>query len=868
MRELMGLRSVASSGGAGESEKRTAKLLLAGVCWWCGISVVAAAGLGPRTGNDTLRMPPIAATSKYTTENAFGDLSFTFPMMVVTPPHETNRVFVVEQGGMIVVIPNLNQPARNVFLDIGDRISYGRPEDEGGILGLAFHPNYATNGYFYVYYLCNTATADGSGRHDRLSRFKRSQSDPNKADPNSEVILFSQYDEKFNHNGGTILFGPDGYLYLSLGDEGHPDDIYDNGQRIDKDFFSAVIRIDVDRRRGSLPPNSHPALQGKTNYWIPPDNPFVGATSFNGQPVDPARVRTEFYAVGIRSPWRMFWDVPTGNLYLSDVGENSGEEFNVIVKGGNYGWPYRLANGDGPKAAQAPAGFTSIPPLLTYDRGESGPTVGRAAIGGVVYRGARFPELNDAYICGDYYAGNVWKIRNSGNSLQEWTFLTALPQFHLVSFGTDPRNGDVLICDVADGEVKRLIPTPNPDLVPLTLADTGAFADLQTLEPNPGIVPYDINVPFWSDGAIKKRWFSIPNAQAKIRAHSGGRWTFPEGTVFIKHFELELVKGDPASRRRLETRFLVRNSEGVYGVTYRWNDAQDNATLVPEEGANATFTVNDNGIVRQQTWHFPSRNECLTCHNPVAGHVLGVNGPQMNRTFDYGTFSGNQVRALARAHYFSGGPSYGKKLVSMSNTRASRESRVRSYLSANCSQCHRPGGFGRALWDARYSTPRSRSGIINGGLTDMLGDPANRVIAPKSPEHSMILQRMITSNPNLRMPPLASNVADDDAMRLLTNWIQALPKRSVPLRVRITHPRVRTTHRQILSIRGTAVGDNLARIVYRLNTGEEQIATGANQWSAEIILAPGVNYITAYAEDNAGKRSPPARKRLRYVDDR
>jgi uncharacterized repeat protein (TIGR03806 family) len=833
------------------------------LCCFTGFSVMAA-GLGPRAGNDFLRMPPGTAAHAYTTENAFGDLSFDLPMTVAAPPGERNRIFVAEQGGKIILIPNLNQPSRTVFLDISDKISYGRPEDEGGILGLAFHPNYAANGHFFIYYLCNTATSDGTGRHNRLSRFTRSRNDPNKADAGSEVILFSQYDEKFNHNGGTILFGPDGYLYLSLGDEGHPDDMFDNAQRIDKDFFSAVIRIDVDNRPTSLAPNPHPALGARANYKIPRDNPYVGATSFNGRVVDPTRVRTEFYAVGIRSPWRMFWDFPTDTLYLSDVGENEGEEINVIVKGGNYGWPYRLANGPGPKIAEEPSGFESIPPLLTYERGESGPTVGRAAIGGVVYRGANYPDLNGAYIFGDYYSGNTWKLRNSGNSLQEWTFLTTLPQFHLVSFGTDPSNGDVLICDIVDGQVKRLVPNPSGSFIPPTLAQTGAFADLQTLEPHPGIVPYDVNAPLWSDGALKQRWFSIPDPNAKIRPLANGQWEFPSGSVFIKHFELELLKGDPASRRRVETRFLVKGADGFYGVTYRWNDAQNDAALVPEQGDSQSFTINDNGVLKQQTWRFPGRNECVTCHNPIAGHVLGLNGPQMNRTFDYGDFSANQIQALARAGYFAGNATTGRKLVNPSNRSANLESRVRSYLAANCAQCHQPGGFGRSPWDARITTPTARSGLINGSLSDTLGDATNRVIAPKSPEHSVLLQRMATLDPSHRMPPLASSVADEEAMQLITDWINSLPRRRIPLNVRITNPRSPSASEQVITLRGTARGDNLARVVYSVNDGPEEIATGAAAWSAELQLEPGVNRITVYAVDNTDQRSRAVRKLLKY----
>jgi len=766
------------------------------------------------------------------------------------------------------VITNLNQPTRTVFLDISDRIAYGQPEGEGGTLGLAFHPGYATNGLFFVYYLCNTSTADGSGRHDRLSRFTRSRTDPNRADPSSEVVLFTQYDEEFNHNGGTLLFGPDGYLYITLGDEGYPDDVYDNAQRIDKDFFSGVMRLDVDHRRGSLPPNPHSALQGHTNYWVPPDNPYVGATTFNGLPVDPTRVRTEFWAVGLRSPWRMYWDLPTGNVYLSDVGEvgrinNHSEEINLIVRGGNYGWPYREADAPGPKVDQAPPGFDSLPPLITYERGNSGPYVGRAAIGGVVYRGANYPELNGAYIFGDYFSGNVWKLRHSGYNISEWRFLTAESQGHIVSFGTDPRNGDVLLCDVIDDQVKRLVTVPDTDLSPATLADTGAFADLQTLTPNPGIVAYDVNVPFWSDGALKRRWFSIPNPNDKITAGPAGAWNFPAGTVWIKHFDLEMVAGDPSTARRVETRFLVRNAAGVYGITYEWNDSQDNATLVPFEGKDRTFTINDHGVIRDQTWHYPGRNECTSCHTPVAGYALAFNSEQLNREASYPGGKQNQIQALTQAGYFKVPVrAGGRPLVSATSAHATLETRVRSYLAANCSQCHQPGGPARSLFDARFTTPTARAGIVNGGLSDNLGDPANRVVAPRSPEHSVLLARISTTDPRLRMPPIASTELDQESIALVTQWINTLPMKRHPLAVRVTAPRAMRVSQQVTTVRGTASGDNLARVVYTLNGGPEQEASGAIQWSAELTLQPGANTFIVTAVDDSGGRSHPVKKVL------
>ena len=175
------------------------------------------------------------------------------------------------------------------------------------MLGLAFHPGYATNREFFLFYTVNSSTAQGANtRHDRLSRMLTSAEDPNLADPSTEVILIEQQDDASNHNAGDLHFGPDGYLYVAVGDEGSGNDSLQNSQRIDRDFFSTILRIDVDERPENLPPNPHPANQKSPNapipYRIPIDNPWVGATQFNGIPVDPDAVRTEFYAVGLRNP--------------------------------------------------------------------------------------------------------------------------------------------------------------------------------------------------------------------------------------------------------------------------------------------------------------------------------------------------------------------------------------------------------------------------------------------------------------------------------------------------------------------------------------------------------------------------------------
>lgn len=605
-----------------------------------------------RVPNATLSLPDQPQVMGYTTTNAFPGVSFAGALALVSPPGETNRLFVVEKTGRIQVITNLASPTKTQFLDISSKVNAG---DEGGLLGLAFHPGYATNRQFFVFYTLDTTTVEGTGLHDRLARFEASPGDPNAGLPDSEVPLITQFDRASNHNGGDLHFGPDGYLYVALGDEGAGGDAYGNGQRIDHNFFSGILRLDVDPRPGSLPPNLHPAVHtnaaGAAHYRVPADNPFVGVTSFNGLSLNPGSVRTEFWAVGLRNPWRMSFDPLTGLLYCGDVGQGVREEIDIIEKGANYGWSFR--EGTIPYAGTPPVGATFREPILDYTRtGTPGDPVfqGECVIGGVVYRGDRIPELTGHYIFGDYISGRIWALRYDGTNATGFRQLT---DFRPVGFGVDPANGDVLIVG-GSSAIQRLVYSSEliGEPLPPTLADTGAFGDLANLTPEPGIVPYDINTPFWSDHARKYRWFSVPDTNLTIGFHPTDNWSFPAGSVWIKHFELELTNGVPESARRLKTRFLVRNADGVYGVTYRWSDSVTNAVLVPPGGMDEAFVINDGGSLRTQVWHYPSRTECVRCHTPAGGLALGFNTPQLNRSHDYAGTLASQLLALSDAGYF------------------------------------------------------------------------------------------------------------------------------------------------------------------------------------------------------------------------
>jgi uncharacterized repeat protein (TIGR03806 family) len=737
--------------------------------------VVVAGSLGAqlvRQANGTLTLPAAPPSTGYALTDAFPSMTFSEPIAVATPPGETNRLFVVERPGRIQIVSNLTTtPTKTLFFDITSRVT---EDGECGLLGLAFHPQFATNGFFYVTY----STSHGDGTYQQLvSRFTAVG---NTVNVNTEVVLISQFDQASNHNGGDIHFGPDGYLYYSIGDEGGANDQFNNSQRIDKDFFSGILRVDVDRKVGSLEPNTHPsviinATTLHANYAIPPDNPFVGATSFNGFAVTPSAVRTEFWAVGLRNPFRFSFDSATGLLYCGDVGQDQREEVDIIVKGGNYGWNYIEGNIPGPRTPPGNIVWSPIAPIWVYDH-----TVGNVITGGVVSRGSRLSQLYGTYIFCDEGSGRLWSLKKD-DVTGVYSVTQLLAESPLVAFGMDPSNGDVLACNIATGHIRRLVASTVTGSFPATLSATGAFSNLTTLTPNPGIVPYDINVPFWSDYAIKSRWFSIPSLAPKFTFAATGNWTLPVGTVWVKNFDIESTRGNPATARHLETRFIVKTTDGVYGVTYKWRADQTDADLVPENGDTSTFSVTVSGQPVSQTWIFPARASCLNCHTYVGGYALGFNTAQFNHTTTYNGVAQNQIDALSAAGYFTAPVTSTSTLTRLANgtdTTQSLEWRARSYLSANCAQCHQPGGPALGSWDARHSIKTANAGIVNGSLSNNLGDSNNRVVVPGDLAHSVMYQR-INAAPGtgtIHMPPIASNERDLVSIQLIADWIQlALP---------------------------------------------------------------------------------------------
>ncbi|RYD30349.1 MAG: hypothetical protein EOP86_20170, partial [Verrucomicrobiaceae bacterium] len=627
------------------------------------------------------------------------------------------------------------------------------------------------------------------------------------------VPLITQRDGAGNHNGGDMAFGPDGYLYISVGDEGPQRDGADNARRIAKDFFGGILRLDVDRKPGSLPPHAHDESSTTAagdsaitpdSYAIPPDNPFLplaqgtGNATYNGFTFPKTAIRTEWYAIGLRNPWRMSFDPLTGRLFCGEVGQDAWEEIDIITPGFNGGWSWREglhAHSPANPPATPPAGWTSDPPIYEYSHSSGGgnPVIsGSSVTGGVVYRGDRLPELAGKYLFCDFNTGFIVALTEqpdgrwgggSGGLGQRLATETGVS-----GWGYDPRNGDALLCDLTGGQVKRLARSGTTGAQPpATLSATGAFSDVATLAPAAGLVPYAPNVDFWSDHAVKTRWFAIRNLTDTVGFSADGPWTLPAGMVWVKHFDVDTTRGNPATRRRLETRFLVKTPTDVYGLSYQWRDDQSDADLVPEDGLSAAVPASSPA----QTWRYPSRAECRSCHTPAGGYALSFNTPQLNRSHPYGAETLNQIAALSAAGYFSAPVSGVHTLPAFAaagDEDASLEWRVRSYLAVNCVQCHQPGGASSGYWDARAATPTDLAQLINGPLVNDGGDPANRWCVPGDLDHSMILDRLRGDSGVPRMPPLATLERDTAAETLLTRWItKALPARQSQAQWQATH---------------------------------------------------------------------------------
>ena len=657
--------------------------------------------------------------------------------------------------------------------------------------GLAFHPDYARNGWLYLGH--NGGFGDGTNR-SRVSRLTVPREPTGVVDPQSEQVVIEWISD--GHNGGDLVFGKDKMLYFTSGDGTTDSDINLTGQRIDL-LLSKVLRIDVLN-----------APAGKT-YTVPADNPFLTTPG----------ARPETWAHGFRNPWRIAADKLTGHIWVGENGQDLWESVKLVERGANYGWSaYEGSHAFYPNRALGPGKLSK--PVAEHHHVEA-----RSLTGGMVYHGQKLSGLRGAYLYGDYSTGRIWGIRHDGTRVL-WQGEVARTTCKITAIGED-HDGEPIIVDHA-GLFYRLEPTTietRSASFPTKLSETGLFASTKNHRLNPAVIPYSVNSQLWSDGANKERFLALPPGTQIDFTHQRS-WGLPDGVVLVKTFSLETTVGKPATNRRLETRVMLKQNSEWAGYTYRWNDAQTDATLVADAGVDEEINIRDAnapGGVRKQTWHYPSRAECLVCHSRASTFVLGLTESQMNRDHDYNGVRANQLVVLEklgllrtrtsdyeRDRFFREAKASGtddkttnelwNKQAPMANQRAQNQhnaflprnpenlrrlanpydekapvdARARAYLQSNCAHCHVEAGGGNAQIDLEFSTPLANTRLLD--VKPLHSFPAladGRLIAPGAPEHSVLLQRVGTRGPG-QMPPMATSMTDEKATKLLADWIRSL----------------------------------------------------------------------------------------------
>ncbi|AMV40264.1 PQQ-dependent sugar dehydrogenase [Planctomyces sp. SH-PL62] len=629
----------------------------------------------------------------------------------------------------------------DVLLDFGpETIAYG----------LDFHPSYAENGLLFVG--VNTRKADDV-HVTRVVRYTVDRRPPFAIDPASALTIIEW--ESNGHNGGDVAFGGDGLLYVSSGDGTADSDLDDRGQDLTH-LTAKILRIDVDR----------PAPGAA--YATPPGNPFVHIPG----------ARPETWAIGLRNPWRLSYDKATDQLWTGVNGQDLWETANLVERGANYGWS--ATEGSRPfladrKLAHAPL----TPPTVEHHHAEA-----RSLTGGLVYHGAKHPELKGAYIYGDYSTGKVWAVKVEGGRKVFHREIADTP-FQLTGFGLDSA-GELILIDHRTA-FHRLVPSPPEDVeaasrFPRKLSETGLFASTPARTPAPGAVPYDVNSPLWSDGALKERFLVVPGLEKIEYAETNG-WTFPDRTVLVKTFLYDLSGDGRDIPAPVETRLLVKEQGEWVGYTYAWNDERTDAALVDKSGLDRTFdVVAGNGGKRAQVWRYPSRAECMVCHSRASNFVLGPSTPQMNREYDHGSGPEDQIDRLQRLGYFANDPPARAERARLADPRdpaAPLDARARAYLHANCASCHVEAGGGNAAIDLSAGAPPHRLGIDMTPRQDALATPGAKILAPGDPDGSTLLSRMAFRGSG-QMPPLATDQVDEDAVAMLREWIARLPGSGPP----------------------------------------------------------------------------------------
>ena len=728
----------------------------------------------------------------YRAIRAYTNLSPSFPIMVRAVPGTDQLMYLTQPSPYAPTA--LWRVKDDPSVKTADAVKLFDTPNDGVAYDFTFHPKFTENGYMYVGW-------NGSGKgvrknkFSRITRYTMRTQAPHTIDVATARTIIEW--ESDGHNGAVACFGTDGYLYVTSGDGTSDSDQDVMGQSTDT-LLAKVLRIDVDREEN-----------GKS-YAIPKDNPFADGKEF----------LPETWATGTRNPWRIACDQKTGHIWIGNNGQDLWEMAHLVRPRDNYGWSVM----EGGHAFYENRKTNSLPltkPTIEHHHSEF-----RSLTGGLVYYGEKLPALNGVYLYGDYSTGRIWGMKHNGTKATFHGEL-ASPRLQITGFSTNTR-GELLICDhrtAGESGFYTLVANTDttPSKFPKKLSESGLFENVAQHQMQPGVIPYSVNAPFWSDGLHKQRYIALPG-ETTIDYTRTRAWNFPDRTVIVKSFAYETEEGNPKSRKWIETRFMTRQNTEWFGYTYLWNDAGTDAELVSSGGLDKELKVQTASGLRKQVWHYPSRAECMVCHSRAANFVLGLCEIQMNKEHDYGTCTNNQIReyehlGLLKTNYtqeidskprengeakglkgkpldeytkehgqrenqrtakesklFGQPPGKLQTLVDPFDTRQNLTARAKSWLHTNCSSCHVEAGGGNAAIDLEFTTDLKNMRILDIKPMHRTFDLTDaKLIAPGHPERSVLLKRIGLRGPH-QMPPLSTNRVDERGVALISEWIRSLKK--------------------------------------------------------------------------------------------
>lgn len=702
---------------------------------------------------------PRADFSSYVVEDAFPGANLRRITRLRPHPRKSDVYFASDFTGKILKIErDGSQWSARTVVDMTD-------SDLRFLYSFAVHPNFPNDPRLFLIYRTRDDDRPMTMRLTSLALPAVGI-----ADFRNEQLLIEQQVENEEHLGGDLAFDRHGCLLISMGDN-QLSNRDRQSQRIDHKLFSGILRIDVDQRGGdfSHPPPRKPKEALTDNYFIPNDNPFVG------QP----QALEEFWAIGLRNPFRISYNHQRDELWIGDVGQDSLEQVEVARAGTNHQWSFREGTSPFRKSylygtPPDPLLGISTDPVHEYPHED----LNTCVIGGEIYRGSRFPQLTGRYIYGDNRSGRVWTI--DPDNPEPRVHLLQLPfgkaASTLVSISTDAA-GEIFFTNfVSVPSVYRVTPSTQMNF-PGLLSQTNLFQDLSSLTPAAGVILYDVTVPLWSDGLEKRRWIRLPPGTS-IQTNEDA-WRFPAGTLLIKHFQQGTGEefqrpGDP-----VETRVLVVRENGtVAGATYLWNDDATDATLQLDRAELGLFTDTERAYL------LPGHLDCRYCHHRERP-VLGFTAEQLNRIVLHNQQLVTQLEWLREQGVFEASSvadilQESKRLVPLDDESESAEQRSRSYLHANCSYCHHTNGI--------EAVKMSLNLFVEDENSDLVGTPAKfhyhqidrdfagQLISPGRPENSAIYRRLKTTDRRYSMPYLGRTRPDEAALKVLEEWILSLDR--------------------------------------------------------------------------------------------